>query len=141
MKKKIESFRGFSRYVGFYSLIYAIVLLFFGIFGVIVVILEITDENVFPTFDILLSQLILIISFILSGSILVITYYGLSNSKTYARVMGMLGCAVILLGIIIASLLVRASFALETFVIIFIPSAVLILLLAIFWKRLKFDSV
>ena len=44
MEKKDKTFRGIPRCVGFYSLIYGIVLLFFSVIGLIAVILELTDD-------------------------------------------------------------------------------------------------
>ena len=138
MEKKDKTFRGLPKYIGFYSLIYGVILLFISAIGLIAVILELTNEYLPNTNEMLLSQLILIISLIISGSSLTITFYGLLNSKSYARLTGILGGFIINLGTIMSSLLVKASFTFEIYAIIITPSVVFILLVVIFWRRLKF---
>jgi len=138
MEKKIKTFKGFPRYIGFYSLIYGIILLFFSIFGIFAVIYNLTSSDYTFNMDIFFSQLTLIISLIVSGLLLIIAFYGLLHSKNYARITGILSGNIIILGTIISSLLVKASFTLEVYAIIIIPSIVLILSIVIFWKGLKF---
>ncbi|MCK4366248.1 MAG: hypothetical protein KAW45_09355 [Thermoplasmatales archaeon] len=139
MEKKQNTFTKVSKYIGFYSLIYGIILLIFSILGIFGVYFSITTMGFFPHSDILVSQLILIISCIISGSLLIITHYGITKLKIYARFTGISGCLLILV-ILITELIIWRAFTFDSLltamIIVILPSVILIVLITVFWNKI-----
>lgn len=144
MEKKVKDLKRITKCIRFYSLIYGVFLLIFGFLGVYVVYFSITTFSSPYRTDILVNQLILLISFIISSLLLMVTYFGLSHSKTYARLTGIFGCSLIPIVLIIELLVYNISFTLNSLwpaiIIVFIPSIILIALIAVFWNRLNLEE-
>lgn len=143
MEKKIKGLKGISNCIRFYSLIYGIILLIFSIIWIFGTIFMITTVSFYPA-NLIVGPSLLAISCIITGSLLVITYYGLTHSKDYAKLTGILGCCIILMGLIITLLFTMDSFTLGTvwpaIVIVVIPSSILIILIAMFWNHLSLEE-
>ncbi len=141
METKGDTFTKVFRYIRFHSLVYGIILLVFGCIGVYGVYFSITNfEHTFHT-DILINQLIFIIPFIISGLLLIVTYFGLSHSKIYAKITGILGCSSILITLIITlpSLYISSEYFLPSIIImlmLYVPSGALIVLIAVYWRKI-----
>ena len=141
METKGDTFAKVFRYIRFHSLIYGIILLVFGCIGFYFIYFSITNSDNPYFINILIFQLIFIIPFIVAGLLLIVTYFGLSRSKIYAKITGILGCGSILIPLIIT--LPSAYISSEYFwpsiivmLILYVPSVVLIVLIAVFWGKI-----
>lgn len=135
MKLKNDTYIKILKCLKYYCLIYGIILLFFSCFGLFAIFFQYTN-NFFPTFYIFVSLSILIITLLISGSLLVLTYHGLSNSKIYTKITGLSGGSILILGSILSLLIVKARLTIDILIIVIIPSIVIILLFAVFWKKI-----
>jgi len=138
--KKNGDFKKFFRVIRFFPLIYGIFLLFIVLVGIFAVFLSPVD-NFFTPFDIMISQIILILALLFSGLLLIITFYGISHSKIYAKITGLIGAVIILLGTIISLIIVNGgTLTTEVFLMEILPSLSLILLFSIFWKKIPSEN-
>ena len=73
---------------------------------------------------------------------LIITFYGISHSKIYAKITGLIGAVIILLGTIISLIIVNGGTFLttEVFLMVILPSLSLILLFSVFWKKIPSEN-
>ena len=130
-------------YIRFYSLIYGIILLIISLIWIIGTIFWIATSTIdlHPS-NIFLGPLSLVISCLIAGLLLMITFYGLTHSKPYARLAGIFGSSLAIIVLVILSLIYNISITSETLMpaifIIIIPSCILIVLHIVSWKHLKF---
>lgn len=138
--KKNSDFKKFFRVIRFFPLIYGIFLLFIVLIGIFAVFLR-PVNNFFTPFDIMISQTILILALLFSGLLLIITFYGISHSKIYAKITGLIGAVIILLGTIISLIIVNGgTLTTEVFLMVILPSISLILLFSVFWKKIPSEN-